>query len=151
MWGYVCFFCRQLYVAGIYLIGSGASIQSGNMHSFVDSACSFMGPKSIYPFAFRTHAHHLGMSWIKWWFQLLYYIYSLQRFIVWSCMQTWNDEGSQFVKMRTFIIMPISWVHDLTYCRAVKLISWQLLSDWLPRDFISKMSTYTCTTPNSQG
>lgn len=51
---------RQRYIAGIYLIGSGSSIRPGTRHSFVDSACRFRGPKKIYPFAFRTHAHHLG-------------------------------------------------------------------------------------------
>ena len=59
----ICF--RQHYIAGIYLIGSGSSIRSGTRHSFVDSACQFLGPKKIYPFAFRTHAHHLGMLLAK--------------------------------------------------------------------------------------
>lgn len=52
---------RQRYIAGIYLMGSGSTIKSGTRYSFVDSACRFLGPKRIYPFAFRTHAHHLGM------------------------------------------------------------------------------------------
>ena len=51
---------RQRFIAGIYLIGSGTTIRSGTKYSLVDSACRFSGPKKIFPFAFRTHAHHLG-------------------------------------------------------------------------------------------
>lgn len=41
-------------------MGSGRSIRAGQKQYFVDSACEFSGPKPIYPFAFRTHAHSLG-------------------------------------------------------------------------------------------
>lgn len=67
---------RQPYIAGIYLIGSGSTIHSGTERSLVDSACNFRGPKTIYPFAFRTHAHHLGMySNIRTVLTVLYYKY----------------------------------------------------------------------------
>jgi len=51
---------RQRYVSGIFLLGSGRSIAPRKEASYLDSACEFHGPKTIHPFAFRTHAHSLG-------------------------------------------------------------------------------------------
>ncbi len=48
------------YIAGIYLLGSGRTVRPGSDDVRVDSACKFLGSKSIHPFAFRTHAHSLG-------------------------------------------------------------------------------------------
>jgi hypothetical protein len=54
-------FNRQRFVAGIFLLGSGGQVKGGTKDSSVYSACKFPGPKSIHPFAFRTHAHSRGM------------------------------------------------------------------------------------------
>ena len=52
-------------MAGIFLIGAGSRIASGKKEAYVDAACKFQGPKTIYPFAFRTHAHSLGTLNVK--------------------------------------------------------------------------------------
>ena len=44
------------------MLGSGVSLKPGTTEVYADSACKFEGPKSIVPFAFRTHAHGLGMD-----------------------------------------------------------------------------------------
>lgn len=51
---------RQKFVAGIYLMG-GMSMKAGVENAHADVACKYPGPKSIFPFAFRTHAHSLGV------------------------------------------------------------------------------------------
>ena len=60
----MCLLCscfnRQKYVSGIYLLGSAEKLKSGSEEASVYAACKFSGPKAIYPFAFRTHAHSLG-------------------------------------------------------------------------------------------
>ncbi len=40
--------------------GSSYMVPAGKKEANVDTACRFRGPKAIYPFAFRTHAHSLG-------------------------------------------------------------------------------------------
>nr|AAD42258.1 alpha-amidating enzyme precursor 1 [Lymnaea stagnalis] len=52
---------KPQYVAGIYILMAGYfSIPSGKKSYPVDVSCSFNEEKSIFPFAYRTHAHGLG-------------------------------------------------------------------------------------------
>ena len=53
-------YCRQQFIAGIYILGSGGQLKAGQDEVYIDAACKFTGPKTIYPFAFRTHSHSLG-------------------------------------------------------------------------------------------
>jgi Copper type II ascorbate-dependent monooxygenase, C-terminal domain len=53
--------CRQPKRAGVYLMGTGGQIPPHSV-TYMETACSYVEPFVMHPFAFRTHAHIHGRS-----------------------------------------------------------------------------------------
>jgi len=57
-------FFRQQYYAGIYLLGAPTITIPPHQESFVDVSCRNNVPATLRVFAFRTHAHDLGILFV---------------------------------------------------------------------------------------
>lgn len=51
--------CRQKKLAGVLLLGTGGAIPPMTV-THMETVCQILEPKTIYPFAYRTHTHSLG-------------------------------------------------------------------------------------------
>lgn len=47
-------------LAGVILLGTGGLIPP-NSTTYMEASCEIQEPKTIYPFAYRTHTHSLGI------------------------------------------------------------------------------------------
>lgn len=51
-------------LAGVVLLGTGGLIPPHGI-TYMEASCMIQEPKTIYPFAFRTHTHSLGKLMIS--------------------------------------------------------------------------------------